>query len=234
MPEKIDKIAVKSAGPGRDRELTLSPTVLALLVVGLFCLCSVCFIAGFSAGRRSSSEPMTAHAASAGGASVAQMSSGQTKPQASESSFQPRASAQPATASDSPGTMAPAVEASTVEPATDPAKSSTPAVVEAASTGQPGIAQPASAPTASAAGQTVQPALPQNGSWMVQIAAVSHQEDADVLVGALRKRGYAVSVHRDPLDNLMHVRVGPFSTHNDAVNMRQRLLNDGYNAVVEP
>ena len=69
---------------------------------------------------------------------------------------------------------------------------------------------------------------------MVQIAAVSHPEDADVLVSALRKRGYAVSMHRDPLDALIHVQVGPFPSHNDATVMRQKLLNDGYNAIVQP
>ena len=47
---------------------------------------------------------------------------------------------------------------------------------------------------------------------MVQIAAVSNQEDADVLISALRKRGYAVTVRRDPADNLIHVRIGPFAT----------------------
>ena len=72
------------------------------------------------------------------------------------------------------------------------------------------------------------------GMFMVQIAAVSHPEDADVLVGALRKRGYSVSVHRDPADALMHVEVGPFASRTDAGAMRQKLLNDGYNAIVQP
>jgi cell division septation protein DedD len=69
---------------------------------------------------------------------------------------------------------------------------------------------------------------------MVQIAAVSHQEDADVLAGALRKHGYSVTEIRDAADNLIHVRVGPFSSRNDANAMRIRLLNDGYNAIVQP
>jgi DedD protein len=69
---------------------------------------------------------------------------------------------------------------------------------------------------------------------MVQIAAVSHEEDADVLMTALHQRGYAVSLRRDPVDNLIHVQVGPFATQNEAIAMRQRLLNDGYNAVVQP
>jgi cell division septation protein DedD len=69
---------------------------------------------------------------------------------------------------------------------------------------------------------------------MVQIAAVSHQEDADVLVNALRKRGYAVSVSQDANDGLLHVRVGPFTSRDEAARWRQKLLNDGYNAILQP
>ena len=69
---------------------------------------------------------------------------------------------------------------------------------------------------------------------MVQVAAVSHAEDADALVTALRRRGFAVMVRRDGSDNLLHVRVGPFLNRNDANATRQKLLNDGYNAIVQP
>jgi cell division septation protein DedD len=69
---------------------------------------------------------------------------------------------------------------------------------------------------------------------MVQIAAVSHAEDAEVLVNALKKRGYAVTVRRDVADTLLHVQTGPFVSRNDANAMRQKLLSDGYNAIVQP
>jgi cell division septation protein DedD len=68
---------------------------------------------------------------------------------------------------------------------------------------------------------------------MVQIAAVSYPEDAEVLVAALRKRGYPVTVRRAFADNLIHVQIGPFATRNDAEIMRQKLLSDGYNAIVQ-
>ena len=68
---------------------------------------------------------------------------------------------------------------------------------------------------------------------MVQIAAVSHTEDADVLVGALRRRGYVVTAHHDAGDGLIHVRLGPFSSRDEANKWRLKLLNDGYNAIVE-
>ncbi|MGO9775512.1 MAG: SPOR domain-containing protein [Terracidiphilus sp.] len=69
---------------------------------------------------------------------------------------------------------------------------------------------------------------------MVQIATVSHQEDADVLVGALRKRGFEPAVSLDATDGQLHVRIGPFASLSEANAMREKLTNDGYNAVVEP
>ena len=68
---------------------------------------------------------------------------------------------------------------------------------------------------------------------MVQIAAVSHPEDADVLMNALRKRGYAVTARREPSDGLIHVRIGPFQSRMIAEQWKQKLLSDGYNAVVQ-
>ena len=69
---------------------------------------------------------------------------------------------------------------------------------------------------------------------MVQIAAVSNPEDAEVLVEALRKRNYPVTVRREPGDNFIHVRIGPFATRAIADQWRMKLLNDGYNAVIQP
>jgi cell division septation protein DedD len=69
------------------------------------------------------------------------------------------------------------------------------------------------------------------GLW-VQVAAVSHVEDAQVLTTALRKRGYTVTPRRE-FDNLIHVRIGPFSTSDEANRWRVKLLDDGYNAEIQ-
>jgi cell division septation protein DedD len=69
---------------------------------------------------------------------------------------------------------------------------------------------------------------------MVQIAAISHKEDAQVLADALRKRGYAITARREPADNLIHVRIGPFNNRDEANRWRLKLLADGYNAIVQP
>ena len=71
------------------------------------------------------------------------------------------------------------------------------------------------------------------GSFMVQVAAVSKQEDADPLVTALRKKQYPVFIANSAGDPLFHVQVGPFSEKKDAEAMRTRLAGDGYNAIVK-
>jgi cell division septation protein DedD len=77
------------------------------------------------------------------------------------------------------------------------------------------------------------PVIDPNGTSMVQVAAVSHQEDADTLIVALKKRGYTVFIRQEPKDKLFHVQLGPFATKKDADAMRQHLLADGYNAIVK-
>lgn len=75
--------------------------------------------------------------------------------------------------------------------------------------------------------------VPTGGTVMVQIAAVSHPEDAEVLTAALKRRGYAVVARSDGNDRLIHVQVGPFPSRKDAETMRQKLISDGYNAIIK-
>jgi DedD protein len=72
-----------------------------------------------------------------------------------------------------------------------------------------------------------------NGSFTVQVAAVSKQEDADILASALRKKQYPVFIANSTADALFHIQVGPFSNQQDADTMRNRLSADGYNAIVK-
>ena len=53
------------------------------------------------------------------------------------------------------------------------------------------------------------------GTIVVQIAAVSREDDAVALAGALRKKNYNVFVVNNPItnDKFYHVQVGPFSHH---------------------
>jgi DedD protein len=69
---------------------------------------------------------------------------------------------------------------------------------------------------------------------VVQVAAVSRQEDAEALLNALRKKDYPVFiVNNVPGDKLFHVQVGPYSSLKDAEAMKARLGRDGYNPIVK-
>jgi len=234
MHRDFSGTAFEPVEKGRDRELTLGPMSLIALFFVLCAICVTCFVWGYSVGHRGTRGPAEQQAA-ANAVPSSQPLSGQGKPNASQNSVAPQTDAQiasePTAAAPEADESGSSTSASGAVPAATqpPAASSTrPAVVQAALPGQE-----AAAKLAAASGQ-VQPALAQAEQWMVQIAAVSHQEDADVLVSALRKRSYAVSARRDPADNLLHVQVGPFTSHADAASMRERLLGDGYNALIEP
>jgi DedD protein len=72
------------------------------------------------------------------------------------------------------------------------------------------------------------------GGYLVQVAAVSRQEDADALVDALKKKQYpAFASNSSPGDKLYRVQVGPYSDLKEAEAMRARLISDGYNPIVK-
>ncbi len=211
MQRGLGGTAFEPVPQSRDRELTLGPFMLTFIGCGLFALCGLCFVFGYAVGHRNAESAPVVSLPVAGG--PAATPSATPKPAAGQNGSPP-ASADP---SDSTAAE-PDAAASTPAAASEPSGSADQSVA----------AQPTSA-------GAVQPALAgQPGGIMVQIAAVSHLEDADVLVGALRKRGYAVTARRDPSDGLLHVQIGPFANRNDAWAMRQKLLNDGYNAIVQP
>jgi len=196
-------------------------------------ICGLCFGLGYAVGRHGSGEATAA---------VPQTPTAvQTSLQANGSRSKPSAIAQPVSAATTQSASANQAQAAASN--TNLAASSQTALPTAsigASTGQPQV-QPALAaaanspqPAPPAATQNVHPALAPAVPLMVQIAAVANPEDGDVLVNALRKRGYSVVARREPADNLIHVRIGPFSSRDEANRWRQKLLNDGYNAIVMP
>jgi DedD protein len=229
----------------RDAEFTLGPNSLMAIFFGLIALCGVCFGLGYATGHRET--PLSAelpHAANTETA-IAAATTGRPKPSAAPQP-EPAPTADGSTAADMPVSADPdsdivsgGATAQGANPATAAAPSTAPTsnqwVVKPAMPAQP--VQPSTTPGSTLATAPAM-AVPGNGvpgnGVMVQIAAVSHSEDADVLVSALRRRGYAVSVRRDLGDGLLHVQIGPFANRNDANTMKMKLLNDGYNAIVQP
>jgi DedD protein len=222
----FDERELERAEAQSETELTLGSTTLLLIAFGLALLCGLCFGLGYRAGHRGA-QPSVASLPSPDVSATLDASNGRPKPSADAEPApaitstdaepddqRPSPSPVPAPSEQNPDSSPSATESTEVKPALH-------AVITNSPTGLP-------------AASAVARALPSEGSIMVQIAAVSQPEDAEVLMSALRKHGYAVGARREPLDGLIHVRIGPFKSSDEAEKSRQRLLSDGYNAIVQP
>jgi DedD protein len=209
----------------QDREISLGTTTILGIFFTLALLCAVFFGFGYSMGRRST-PPVAGSAEVTTGSesSNSKPSPANTAATASAASKQSAGTVQTAIVPmDSPA----AAEDTQQMPDPGPAKA------EAPSSRIDAPAQPVAEATNKPI--TVIPvvvAAPVAGSSVVQVAAMSHQEDADVVAADLKRRGYAVAIRREPQDKLFHVQIGPFSTKKDADAMRQRLQGDGYNSAI--
>ena len=221
-----------------DREINLNAATVLGIFFLLALICGAFFAFGYTMGRKSAPSPIA------------------------ETLVAPTPAPVASTSKPSPGSRTVVVDAttptapSTTAEVTEPGSQSTPAITQVAQPTQaptqvlsdqnpaPAPSQSASAPAAQHRTATAVPAIPPPparqpvaappaAAFMVQIAAVSHKEDADVLQTALERRGYHIAVTHVSQDKLIHVQVGPFSNRRDAEAMRQRLFDDGYNAIVK-
>ncbi len=237
---------------GGDTELTLGSGVLLTIFFGLVLLCGLCFGLGYAVGSHGSKGPAFQSQTPAAGPSLQSPTYSQQE--------KPSAAAQPAAAPQQPSIAGQQTDGApgtvAVQPATQVQVVGTASATTAAAglgaaptaplvvtpnnsgwhpvqsalpggTGGPQSAEPV-------ASSQVRPAITGQETLMVQIAALSSQEDAAVLIGALRRHGYAVSAVRYPADRLIHVCIGPFSNRTDANSMKLKLQSDGYNAQVVP
>ncbi len=222
------------------REITLSTASLLGIFFGLVLICGVFFGFGYSLGRGTEQGAQAASLRTGSAGSTGESDDATTA--ATQQPVAPAAQAQdhaPQKA-DVPVVVKhakadDAEEASGEDAAPAPPKHVSQALVAAESA----VAQPKpSARIAPPVTVAAPPALsaapaPGSGKPMVQIAAVARQEDADVLVSALRQRGYGVVVRNEPQDKLLHVQVGPFADRTQATAIKQKLLSDGYNAIIK-
>jgi DedD protein len=213
---------------GQDREISLGTTTILGIFFVLALLCAVFFGFGYSLGRRSA-PPVV----SAAETTTTSSESSNSKPAPGSPAIR-AASTSPATPADD-ASQPPSLSDAPTTASTEPSQP-TPAITRvkavAADFRPDTRTEPAIKPTTKPVSVApIAPAVP--GVATVQVAAVSHQEDADVLVNALKHRGYNVAIHKEPQDKLLHVQIGPFSTKKDADAMRQRLQTDGYNAIVK-
>lgn len=192
---------------GRDREMTLGTSFIVGIFFALVLICAIFFAFGYSLGRRSTLPASGIPAPAAGtetGAGVSKPASGIPEAQAATTS----SSTDENSADEQP---APEVKQAPVVLPAKLAIKPTPISRDLA----PSATTSATAPS------------------VVQVAAVSRQGDAAMLMSALKRKGYDAAIHQVPQDKLLHVQIGPFATKKDAEAMRQRLIADGYNAIVK-
>lgn len=207
-------MAEKDTDQASDTEITLSTGKLLGIFFAIAIVCGVFFTMGYLLGKSTSAGGRTEIVSSVPSNSAA------GKPYA--------------------GNKTPETTTQTCPPGSPNCAAATSADTSASAKSpdqQAGAAQPASGNKASEQSAT-QPAGTDvkngaNSSFMVQVAAVSKQEDAEILVTALRKKQYPVFIANAAGDPLFHVQVGPFSDKKDADAMRTRLAGDGYNAIVK-
>lgn len=218
--------------PRREREVTLSTAAILGIFFSLVLVCGLFFAFGYNLGRKSTPTPAVIAANPAAETAAAGSDASRfehfNKPAAGSPSASAPASAPPPDA-DKPSAPAPDASATAAHPAAA-APAEQPATSPTKPAATPAKAPPAAAPAPPAAAPAS--AIPE-GTFVVQVAAISHREDADLLLGALRARGYTVAARTEPQDKLFHIQVGPFASRKDADAMRQRLQADGYNAIVK-
>jgi DedD protein len=230
----FDDEEIQQVAPRRDTELTLGTTALLLIFFGLLALCGLCFGMGYSMGRPRPQEGMAALPSAANANPTVRTDPAHSKPSANAEASAAMRPSQPDNQLASSSSTARVQNSASATTGGSPNLTSNSTKSSQSVSAKPTLGAALSPVQAADPASAVRPALSSATSLMVQIAAVSQPEDADVLTSALRRRGYAVASRREPLDGLIHVRIGPFKTRDEADIWRQKLLNDGYNAIIQP
>ena len=194
--------------PSPDTEITLGTGKLLGIFFGLVILCAVFFTLGYMLGHSGSSSGTTTLVSN-----VPNNGAPANKPPAGNKNAETAPAATPV--------------------ATQPANSNP---SDTSASGTPSAADTTKAQDQNDSAKNTPPELKAapNGTYMVQVAAVSKQEDAEILGSALRKKQYPVLIVSNVAgDSLFHVQVGPFNDPKEAETMRSRLASDGYNAIVK-
>jgi DedD protein len=221
-----------------ESELTLSPASLLGIFLGLVLVCGVFFGFGYSVGRRATSSGTVSASADSDAEGTDTPIPSIAKPSAARTTMDTDDTAASEDSLSSPASHMRLEPASTVPvrdvpPTTEAsARGADAATAHGTLTHAAGMNGTLSIAPA-AATEKASEGNPETGRTVVQVAAVTRQEDADVLVSALRQKGYRAMERSEPQDKLLHVQVGPFSSREDANTMKQKLLADGYNAIIK-
>ena len=206
------QMSAKEADQVRDTEITLSTGKLLGIFFALAIVCGVFFTMGYLLGKSTSAGGRTEIVATVPSSSAGKPYAGNKTPEAVTQTCPPGSPNCAATSTSD--------TSSSAKTADQPPQAQ-----------QPSSSKTSDQSTTQSAGTDAKTGAA--SSFMVQVAAVSKQEDAEILVTALRKKQYPVFIANAAGDPLFHVQVGPFSDRKDAEAMRTRLSGDGYNAIVK-
>jgi DedD protein len=234
------RLLVHTMASSEDTEITLGVGKLLGLFFLLAAICGVFFAIGYSLGRSSGREQAANDQTPVTAAEPSSTTAGSdSRPSAAVAKSQDTASSLSETTQpkQQPLTFYKAVQQNGTEP--EPASTS-----QSNRTTGPKVVVAESKPPAkaSAAASTTGPDVISHtspvtgpGTIVVQIAALSREDDAVALAGALRKKNYNVFVVNNPVtnDKFYHVQVGPFTNLADAQAMRVRLVGEGYNPIIK-
>ncbi len=205
-------------------ELVLENRQLLVIFLGMVALWGVFFSLGYIVGRNTSSSdaavssPDSAIAASAAKPSPMPPAAYLNRPPEESAGVEGLEGLE-----GREGLTAPKPELNFDQSAAEPAPEATLTAPQAAGSPSPAATPPPEPPRPPA----VAPPSPAP-RIMLQVSALSRQEDAQSLVRLLRERNLPVSVTTDATDSLYHVLVGPYQTEREAQEVKRLLENDGF------
>jgi cell division septation protein DedD len=205
-----------------EREITLGVGKLVGLFFGLVICCALCFAVGYGLGRSGAKAPaLTTEVQAAPTAQAAKAVANQPSGAPIRNDCKAGENCQP--------TGVPASQDLSFYKAVEQKEASAHLTLPAAPTAQ--ATKPAPAPPVPAPAPINSQAV--TAGIMVQVAAVSRREDAEVLQDALRRKQYPVIITTAPSDRLFHVQIGPFGDAKEAEATRSRLQADGYSPILK-
>lgn len=228
-------------------DVTLTNTTLLAMFFGLVIVCGVFFGFGYSLGGHKAvaqvpvKEFTSPRPIPQPTPQPSSPSSSQAAPVSTKAAAMPRSTIEPASPKPSAGVATstsgsqPTQSAASLPAVIAPAKSTSAATttnrsdVSAAAKTKP--VSSANAPSAAALSPA--DAAAPGKTYMVQVAALAHPGDADILCNALRRKGYNVIMASSKQDKLLHVQVGPFASMDAARTMRDKLTSDGYSPILK-
>jgi len=211
--------------PDRPGELVLENRQLLLVFFGIVALCGIFFALGYIVGRNTLS-PFATAAQAESGSSAGGGKSSPMPPAAYLNSGQPAVpSAGVPSSSETELNYDQSLSEKTPE-----ARLVSPESANAPSNPPAGTSQP-NQPGEPAKPNAVAPPPPPG--ILVQVSALTRQEDAQALVQLLKEKKLPVLVTSWSGDTLFHVVVGPYQTEREAQQVKRTLEQDGFQPIIK-